>query len=550
MSELEQSLIVKSPEQFYYPRLPPVAFFETDADGIEWLVVSRRDYDYSHSLAPVAVSDSGISGIEEPRQIIERIWKYTYKKFSLDPKTFPENADLACNPVLPIYFQRKSLLHAVPRKFNIKDSFEANILNVIEQEFQYRAWDLYGETRPESTKKLRGCSARNRSKLWSVKNKAAACFNKVWKELVERTADKSILKICYRYPIRIRMAVYVLCCRHERYRQLCESFPYLATLTASDPNFFDNESAYDEQVNILKAVIDGVPLRDICQRFNIDFKLRKVKPQNTLYINSGVKLPHDIALPKQVCYQRNLIRSLCNFALNPYHYRGSGEHGYNVEALDKNQDHVVKWFINNVDLKCRWEKLNVDVTHVRDWIQYYHQHHGEFPLLKCSWKTALCRADEWSREINRRRVQEQLLANEHRRKEFETPFPEQWIPDVTIGNYRIEYLKNEHALIDEGQAMEHCVASYAHKSRHGDCQIYSVTDKDTGDRVGTLELQKELCISLESTVTKDFPRYKSVQFRGKHNSNPPNTAKLAVAHWIREINLKLESIAEDEKIAV
>lgn len=437
----------------YYPLRPLPAFMHVDEDGIKWL----RIY-----------NNSGFG--------------YFYQDFTLDKKGIDKNN----------HFGTKAYLHAIPRAFaKSGDGLEIGLRNAIISEFESRAWN--GDNKPRSTKNSKGCSVRDRKKVYAVKGKAAQLFNFLYKQLVRETAYEPALRMAYRFPPSMRYNIYKLCCKHERFLQICESFPLIAAQIAIVKPFVLEDLSFDA-TDLLDSVLDGVPLKTICKQYNIPYHYRKVRPQNTC-LDSYLVDDKDIfdAMPIKTLLQSRYIKAC--YAL----------YGYDAEKLRR-------WFVRNIDLSSKIDKLLVDATHVRDYCLHTNQ------ALNCSWKTALERADEWTRELNRRRAQEQLLADEKRRAEFEQPFPEQWIPNAEVDEYTIEYLTNEQSLIDEGQAMSHCVASYAWNCRNGGCQIYSV--KKNGERVGTLELSKR------------DQYYQINQFRSKHNSNPTQAAKMASIKWL------------------
>lgn len=463
----------------FFPELPLTASFYTNKDGVEWLQIAFRN--------------SGWTDLGE-NQV------YNYHKITLDKRYYQSLS-------LPELLRcGKGMLHAVPRTFaKSKDGIESQMSNLIEIELQYRAWRNEPSNKPRSTKKSKGCSDRDRKKVYSVKSKSGKLFNYVWKQIIERTADKECLKIAYRYPPSFRYTIYALCCKSDRFKQICVSFPVAAAFVAN-ANDLRSWSEVNATIpfEVYSMIEDGKPLTEIAEKMGASMWLRKVKPQNTVFLQRFVSITDTFFreyLPHKTMQQYRYLR-----------YSPVGRGMY----LNLTVEH---WVMKNIPLTEKSEKLNVDVAHVRDYIYSSIRENADFKI-NCSWKTALERADEWTRQLNRQRAQDQLLADEKRREEYNKPFPAQWIEDDETNGYKFKYLNNEQALINEGRAMEHCVASYAWRCRDNNCQIYSVTKN--GKRIGTLEL------------IEGFPvKFMVNQFRGKCNSKPENDANIAVSTWLQ-----------------
>lgn len=101
-------------------------------------------------------------------------------------------------------------------------------------------------------------------------------------------------------------------------------------------------------------------------------------------------------------------------------------------------------------------------------------------LLKAGWPALLRRYGEW-------RLQETI------RKEAHSPAPAEWpafVPAVEYDGLRFVSLLSEPALEAEGALMKHCIGTYADNCRRRMLRAYSIRDRKTGARVGTLTVEE------------------------------------------------------------
>jgi hypothetical protein len=101
-------------------------------------------------------------------------------------------------------------------------------------------------------------------------------------------------------------------------------------------------------------------------------------------------------------------------------------------------------------------------------------------LLKAGWPALLRRQKVWSLE------QAPVVLRS------ESPTLDEWNPyvrRVEWGLYRFEALTNAAQLMEEGEAMEHCVGTYADHCRGGVHRIYSVRERKSGRRIATLSVE-------------------------------------------------------------
>ena len=100
-------------------------------------------------------------------------------------------------------------------------------------------------------------------------------------------------------------------------------------------------------------------------------------------------------------------------------------------------------------------------------------------LLKAGWPALLRRQQAWSLAQVPVALPNSALTGD------------EWNPyirRVEWGVYRFEALTNTAQLIEEGEAMQHCVGTYPDFCRNGMCRIYSVRERKSGRRVATLSI--------------------------------------------------------------
>jgi hypothetical protein len=101
-------------------------------------------------------------------------------------------------------------------------------------------------------------------------------------------------------------------------------------------------------------------------------------------------------------------------------------------------------------------------------------------LLKAGWPALLRRQKAWSLE----QAPAVLPRN--------APTGDEWNPyirRVEWGLYRFEALTNAAQLLEEGEAMQHCVGTYPDLCRGGVNRIYSVRERKSGRRIATFSVE-------------------------------------------------------------
>lgn len=120
-------------------------------------------------------------------------------------------------------------------------------------------------------------------------------------------------------------------------------------------------------------------------------------------------------------------------------------------------------------------------------------------LLKAGWPALLRRQKAWS------------LAQAPGVVASGLPTFDEWNPyvrRVEWGLYRFEALTNAAQLIEEGDAMQHCVGSYADDCRGGVRRIYSVRERKSGQRIATLSVEY---VDYGNTLAWEYDQFSGVK---------------------------------------
>ena len=155
----------------------------------------------------------------------------------------------------------------------------------------------------------------------------------------------------------------------------------------------------------------------------------------------------------------------------------------------------------------------------------------------------------------------QLLNEQYGIKNFDTnkwiKSSEKWTafhPGISNSEFEIVPLTSTSELTREGREMSHCVGMYSTRCLSSDSMIYSVIDKSTNKRIGTIEYQPHIMRLVDGVKTYSFlgscntdipPTavvvLKNVQYRGYNNKDVSNKVANALV-------TKLDNILLNENI--
>lgn len=159
---------------------------------------------------------------------------------------------------------------------------------------------------------------------------------------------------------------------------------------------------------------------------------------------------------------------------------------------EEQRDRAIKWL-------CRQPDFPVDELGLFSaWVR----HMANFNWQGRTASSVLRRAREWEADQRRRQAValEQLLRSQGLyEQEMEKPFPASGLQPLGRNDWSIVKIRTPLELVEEGETMSHCVASYVNQAMAGECSFWSFR------RVGT----RFLTIQVKHGAI--------VQARGKHN---------------------------------
>lgn len=174
---------------------------------------------------------------------------------------------------------------------------------------------------------------------------------------------------------------------------------------------------------------------------------------------------------------------------------------------------INEWFLdhrNDDDFQLLMGYIQHCIHEVPDW-----------SITGRSYKATIERARQWLTENRMKQVGGV--------KRWEGASYKEWNRLVDSNSYAIVQLTNSRDLLEEGQRMSHCVATYAEKCAQGNCSIWSLRRKN-----------KEL--NWESLVTIEVSRYDViVQQRAKFNQNPEGFYLQNIREWGEEVGLSFSA---------
>ena len=151
------------------------------------------------------------------------------------------------------------------------------------------------------------------------------------------------------------------------------------------------------------------------------------------------------------------------------------------------------------------------VTDLADWVCAREGSGREFVTRSFTPAMGLKAATQASQEWH-----EAVATHADCRQDLELPSP--WFPAAKQGRFDIIPIATAGDLYREGQAMHHCVATYADRVREGACYVFSV--RRSGERVATVSLFRH------------GARVLIEQVRGPCNSTPTTAIMTAVRQWL------------------
>ena len=350
--------------------------------------------------------------------------------------------------------------------------------------------------------------ARNRRVYHGLRLLSVGFINRLIGELHEAAADPDAIRAARRFTLRHREDIYRACALSRRALQLVETFPVaaLTIYTCLWPSYGDEGDLFEsewisrqraqQQEDAAKLVESGARLRDVAAALNFPLALRHVPPGAAHLVGSVVLRHPDLIqwMPRQTPAAKIWL-NLVNFA----HHRGGDDFGH--------------WIARHVsEIPGRVNGVGHTVTDLLDWVRAREGSGREFVTRSFTPAMGLKAATQASQEWH-----EAVATNADCGQGLELPAP--WFPAAKQGAFEIVPIVTAMDLYHEGQAMHHCVATYADRVREGACYVFSV--RQSGKRVATVSLSRH-----RARVGID-------QVRGPCNSTPTTAIMTAVRQWLR-----------------
>lgn len=165
---------------------------------------------------------------------------------------------------------------------------------------------------------------------------------------------------------------------------------------------------------------------------------------------------------------------------------------------------------------------------ILDFLAYSRMHDPNFTLKGRTPKSLLRLNNEWHEEVHRKE-HEGFTRTHWQRSEI----PDQLIEYRKV-NYAFVELTSGKQLASEGEALQHCVVSYAYHCLSGQTQIWSMRAKRGKREIPSITIQTQ-----NGTI---------VQARGLENRNPSKVEFEAIKIWAKVVDLKIdpEILSESE----
>jgi hypothetical protein len=211
-----------------------------------------------------------------------------------------------------------------------------------------------------------------------------------------------------------------------------------------------------------------------------------------------------------------------------------------AQSIPKSPDEQRKWLDDiarwrmymwqhsrNVEQFFAWAAANLpDSTARRNLAEVADFAGNNRALFNTRWSFAQAKAasDRWHAEIARRPFGLAALAADWRVRIDYAPLPSH----LQVDGFAFHALQTREDIFIEGQAMHHCVRTYADRVAKGLSRLYSVRRGDV--RVATLELWPA------ARPGSAMPRYALTQLKGPCNARPRPAVASAVAAFVDKAN--------------
>jgi hypothetical protein len=349
--------------------------------------------------------------------------------------------------------------------------------------------------------------ARNRRVYHGLRHLSIGVINRLIGELHEAAAVPDAIRAARRFTLRYREDIYRACALSGSALQLVETFPVAALAiyagrwpSTHSRGWRESERIWrqrpQQQEDAAKLVECGARLRDVAAALGIPLTLRHIPPGAAHLVESVVIRHPDLIqwMPRQTPAAKMwLISVRCA------HFRGGDDFG--------------RWIARHIsEIPGQLNGVAHTVTDLADWVRAKEGSGLEFVTRSFTPAMGLKAATQASQEWH-----EAVATNADCRQGRELPAP--WYPAAKQGGFDIIPIATAADLYREGQAMHHCVATYADRVREGACYVFSV--RQSGGPVATVSL------------VRDGARVLIEQVRGPCNSASTAAIMTAVRQWLR-----------------
>jgi PcfJ-like protein len=329
---------------------------------------------------------------------------------------------------------------------------------------------------------------RNRRRYHGTRVASLAVVNRFLAEAFP-VADQDALRQARRFPIHTRNAVYHYAAGSRRALQLVEAFPTIALVLSGSYHGHATET-------VRELVERGVSLRRVAVMLEIPWAFKHVKPASARFALSCLDLNERLVhayLPDSAAGQKVWLQSVA--------YANRTSRGFG------------QWVAQHVaDIGRPTEQAVYIITDVADWVRASLSG-DKFAVRRfeptMSIETVRTLSHEWHEAVARDR------------DSSGAPFPRPWYAAGPVGEFEFVPIDNRADLYREGQAMHHCVASYADQVQADQVYIFSV--RKDGERLATIALGR----------TPEGPGL--LQVRGPCNAEVPPRVMAATRKWLRAL---------------
>jgi hypothetical protein len=408
-----------------------------------------------------------------------------------------------------------------PDKIRMARCYEGAFFHTVPERFRPRTFEMLFIRYVTRTKRRnKGYTDNYKEKLqdsvrkWGVTklDLAPNSYNFIYRSLngmikeCLKYADVDALHTVYKFHFAYRPKLYEAICKYGvRVKQLLEVFPYLGYKIYCSSYGFNLEDQFDVKDQAHEMVMSGARLKDIVALCGMSMSLRKIKPQCLFLIgeHQGVDFAASHIAPYLSTNTWEQLRQLTALSLVAGDMPDSNfnkwilKHAYEFENITVLRNRMVD--IGDWVRRCEIHNINPNMSLRRVWEETRDWHRNG---PRVGWKPD---------------VQEDFVV---------AP----WFLEMEVDGYKFIPLVTKRDIVEEGEEMDHCVATYCNRVKNGESSIFSVRN---GKRVATLELTRNFSGSkLAQGLRPKIGQLQLRQLRGPHNHSVSKSVEQTVNKWL------------------